>query len=42
MVCTWPYQGPDIEVAAKLMEEAKIRAVEALMLNQAANDDASY
>lgn len=28
VVCTWPYQGPDINIAAKLMEEAKIRALE--------------
>ena len=39
VVCTWPYVGPNLEVAAKLMEEAKIRAVEALMLNQAAAED---
>ena len=35
VVCTWPYQGPAMEIAAKLMEEAKIRVVEALMQNQA-------
>jgi len=33
-VCTWPYVGPDLEIAAKLMEEARIRAMEALMVMQ--------
>jgi len=36
VMCTEPYKGPVIEVAAKLMEEAKIRAVEALEVAQAA------
>ena len=30
-VCTYPYEGPDIQVATKLMEEAKIREQEALL-----------
>lgn len=31
VVCTYPYEGPDIAVATKLMEEAKIREQEVLM-----------
>ena len=31
VVCTWPYEGPDLQVAAKLMEEAKVREQEALL-----------
>ncbi len=30
-VCTYPYEGPDIQVATKLMEEAKIREQEQLL-----------
>lgn len=30
-VCTSPYEGPDIQVATKLMEEAKIREQEAML-----------
>ncbi len=28
VVCTWPYEGPDLGVAAKLMEEAALREKE--------------
>lgn len=31
VVSTYPYEGPDIQVATKLMEEAKIREQEALL-----------
>jgi len=31
VVATAPYQGPDLDVATKLMEEAKIREQEALL-----------
>ncbi len=31
VVCTWPYEGPDLGVAAKLMEEAKLREQEAMV-----------
>ena len=31
IVCTHPYIGPDLAVATKLMEEAKIREQEALL-----------
>jgi hypothetical protein len=37
VVSTFPYEGPDIQVATKLMEEAKIREQEA-MLAQARPD----
>lgn len=37
VVCTYPYEGPEIVVATKLMEEAKIREQEA-MLSQARPD----
>jgi hypothetical protein len=30
-VCTFPYEGPDVMVATKLMEEAKIREQEAIL-----------
>lgn len=30
-VCTYPYEGPDIQVATKLMEEAKIREQEQML-----------
>jgi hypothetical protein len=31
VVCTWPYEGPELGVAVKLMEEAKLREQEALV-----------
>jgi hypothetical protein len=31
VVATWPYEGPDLGVAVKLMEEAKLREQEALV-----------
>ena len=37
IVATYPYQGPDLEVAIKLMEEAKIREQEELLQSQNAN-----
>lgn len=41
VVCTWPYEGPDLGVAAKLMEEAKIREAEALVANSEGQIDNS-
>ncbi|RYH28647.1 hypothetical protein EON65_11440 [archaeon] len=32
VVCTYPYEGPDLMVATRLMEEAKIREQEALLM----------
>lgn len=34
VVCTYPYEGPDLQVATKLMEEAKIREQEAQLAKQ--------
>ena len=34
IVATYPYQGPDLEVATKLMEEARIREQEEFLLAQ--------
>ena len=34
VVATFPYEGPDLEVATKLMEEAKIRDQEAMLQEQ--------
>ena len=34
VVTTYPYEGPDLQVATKLMEEAKIRDEEALLAKQ--------
>lgn len=34
VIATYPYEGPDLEVATKLMEEAKIRDQEALLQEQ--------
>ncbi len=34
VVCTFPYEGPDLQVATKLMEEAKIREQEAILARQ--------
>lgn len=31
VVCTHPYVGPDLKVATRLMEEAKVREQEALL-----------
>ena len=31
IVCTHPYQGPDLDIATKLMEEAKIREQEEML-----------
>jgi hypothetical protein len=36
IVATYPYQGPDLDVATKLMEEAKIREQEELLQSQGA------
>ena len=37
MVATYPYQGPELDVAIKLMEEAKIREQEAMLRAQGAS-----
>lgn len=34
IVATYPYQGPDLDVAVKLMEEAKIREQEEMLAKQ--------
>lgn len=34
VVSTWPYEGPNIDVAKKLMEEARLREEEALLQQQ--------
>jgi hypothetical protein len=34
VVVTYPYDGPDLQVATKLMEEAKIREQEAILAKQ--------
>jgi hypothetical protein len=31
-VCTYPYDGPDLKIAMKLMKEARIREEEAGMM----------
>lgn len=39
VVCTFPYDGPDIQVATKLMEEAKIREQEAMLAAQRPDEE---
>jgi alpha-tubulin suppressor-like RCC1 family protein len=39
IVCTWPYTGPNFEVATKLMEEARVREQEEALKNRAAEYD---
>ena len=34
VVTTYPYQGPDLDIAQKLMEEAKLREQELLLQGQ--------
>mmetsp|Transcript_3703 Transcript_3703/g.5731 ORF Transcript_3703/g.5731 Transcript_3703/m.5731 type:complete len:537 (-) Transcript_3703:66-1676(-) len=34
IVSTWPYEGPNFDVCTKLMEEAKIRKEEAMLMSQ--------
>lgn len=41
VVCTHPYEGPDIAVATRLMEEAKIREQEASLAQNRADDAAA-
>lgn len=36
VVCTYPYTGPDLLVATKLMEEAKLREQDAQLAKRAA------
>lgn len=39
VVCTYPYEGPDVQVATKLMEKAKIMEQEAILAAQRPEDD---
>mmetsp|Transcript_18138 Transcript_18138/g.24888 ORF Transcript_18138/g.24888 Transcript_18138/m.24888 type:complete len:325 (+) Transcript_18138:496-1470(+) len=41
VVVTYPYEGPDLQVATKLMEESKIREQEALIAKQKPDNEAS-
>ena len=40
IVATYPYEGPDLTVATRLMEEAKIREQEAALNNQRTAEEA--
>jgi hypothetical protein len=41
VVCTHPYEGPDLVIASRLMEEAKIREQEAIMAQNKLDDNAT-